>query len=184
MKEKTSREVKIEPCIVIHGGAGTIPQSREMGKINGVKKAAYVGYKELIESDSAIKAVEKAVNVMELDEYFNAGYGSVLTLEGNVECDASIMCGRTLNFGAISLVQDILYPISLAKIVMQKSRHKFLSEEGAVKFARQNGIRVLYPSGQLKTDFISNFMENFVNDHHKKNNNLKENEKLYEAVSC
>jgi L-asparaginase / beta-aspartyl-peptidase len=47
-----------------------------------VKKATYVGYKELIETESALKAVEKAVNVMELDEYFNAGYGSVLTSEG------------------------------------------------------------------------------------------------------
>lgn len=182
MKEKTSREIKIEPCIVIHGGAGTIPQSRELGKINGVKKAAYAGYRELIESDSAIKAVEKAVNVMELDEYFNAGYGSVLTIEGTVECDASIMCGRSLNFGAISLIKDILYPISLAKIVMQKSRHKFLSEDGAIKFAKQNGMRVLDPPGQLKTDFISNFMENFINDQHKKSEHLKEHEKFFEAV--
>lgn len=53
-----------------------------MGKINGVKKAAYWGYKELIESDSALNAVEKAVNVMELDEFFNAGFGSVLTCNG------------------------------------------------------------------------------------------------------
>lgn len=183
MKEKTSREIKIEPCIVIHGGAGTIPQSREAGKINGVKKAAYVGYKELIESENAIKAVEKAVNVMELDEYFNAGYGSVLTNEGTVECDASIMCGRTLNFGAVSLIKDILYPISLARIVMQKSRHKFLSEDGAIKFARENGIRVLYPPGQLATDFTSNFMENFVNEQHKKSEHLKDHDKVFEAVS-
>lgn len=57
-----------------------------MGKINGVKKAAYEGYKELIEAESALKAVEKAVNVMELDEYFNAGYGSVLTCDGESNC--------------------------------------------------------------------------------------------------
>lgn len=183
MKEKTSREIKVEPCIVIHGGAGTIPQSREQGKINGVKKAAYVGYKELNESDSAIRAVEKAVNVMELDEYFNAGYGSVLTMDGTVECDASIMCGRTLNFGAVSLIKDILYPISLAKIVMQKSRHKFLSEDGAIKFARQNRMRVLDPPGQLKTDFVSNFLDNFVNEQHKKSERLKDHEKYFEAVS-
>lgn len=54
-----------------------------MGKVNGVKKATYVGYKELIESESALSAVEKAVNVMELDEFFNAGYGSVMTCDGN-----------------------------------------------------------------------------------------------------
>lgn len=53
-----------------------------------MKKSARVGYRTLIETESAIQAVEKAVNVMERDEYFNAGYGSVLTSEGNVEMDA------------------------------------------------------------------------------------------------
>jgi L-asparaginase / beta-aspartyl-peptidase len=102
----------MEPVVIVHGGAGTIPASREQGKLNGVKKAARVGYRILTETESAIQAVEKAVNVMERDEYFNAGYGSVLTSEGNVEMDASIMCGRTLNFGCVSLLSDILQPIS------------------------------------------------------------------------
>lgn len=177
MKEKTT----IEPCIIIHGGAGTIPVSREAGKFNGVKRAAKKGYRVLIETESAIKAVEKSVNVMERDEYFNAGYGSVLTSDGNVEMDASIMCGRTLNFGCVSLVTDILYPISLARLVMQKSKHKFLSEEGAKAFARQHGVKILHPSGQLVTDFTSNFMQNFVNEQHLKSEK-KTGEKIFEAV--
>lgn len=181
MKHKAVEEKIIEPCIVIHGGAGTIPQSREEGKIRGVKRAAYVGYRALIESDTAVEAVEKAVNVMELDEYFNAGYGSVLTVEGKVEMDASIMCGRTLNFGAVSIVKDILYPISLARLVMRKSRHKFLSEDGAMHFARQNGMRVLYPPGQLVTDFTSNFMQSFVNEQLTKDRS-KDHEKTFEAI--
>lgn len=73
---------------LLPSGAGTIPASREAGKVKGVKKSARVGYRTLIETESAIQAVEKAVNVMERDEYFNAGYGSVLTSEGNVEMDA------------------------------------------------------------------------------------------------
>lgn len=181
MKEKTTRVKTIEPCVIVHGGAGTIPASREEGKLNGVKKSARVGYRTLIETESAIKAVEKAVNVMERDEYFNAGYGSVLTSEGNVEMDASIMCGRTLNFGCVSLVTDILHPISLARVVMQKSKYKFLSEEGAKKFARQNGIRILHPPGQLVTDFTSNFMQSFVAEQHLKTDKSKE--KVFEAVS-
>lgn len=185
MREKALKasRTKIEPCCIVHGGAGMIPQSREKGKIKGVKKAARVGYKTLIETESAIQAVEKAVNVMELDEYFNAGYGSVLTNEGNVEMDASIMCGRTLNFGCVSLVTDILHPISLARLVMQKSRHKFLSEESAKQFARQNGIRILYPPGQLVTDFTSNFMQIFVNEQHLKAESINNRDKIFEAVS-
>lgn len=179
MKEKASRE-RIEPCVIVHGGAGTIPASREVGKTKGCKKAARVGYRKLMETESAIKAVEAAVNVMELDEYFNAGYGSVLTSDGNVEMDASIMCGRTLNFGCVSLVTDILYPISLARIVMQKSKYKFLSEDGAKNFARQNGVKILHPPGQLVTDFTSNFMQNFVSEQHLRANKKKE---IFEAVS-
>jgi beta-aspartyl-peptidase (threonine type) len=176
MKEKQN----IEPCVVVHGGAGTIPQSREHGKIRGVKRAAYAGYKALIESDSAIEAVEKAVNVMELDEFFNAGYGSVLTVDGQVEMDASIQCGRTLNFGAVSLVKDVLHPISLARLVMQKSRHKFLSEDGAIKFARQNGMRILHPPGQLVTDFTSSVIQTFVAEQLARSQNK---EMKFEAVS-
>lgn len=178
MKETTG---KIEPCLIVHGGAGTIPASREKGKIDGVKRAAMKGYRVLIETESAVEAVEKSVNVMERDEYFNAGYGSVLTSDGSVEMDASIMCGRTLNFGCVSLVTDILYPISLARLVMQKSKHKFLSEEGAKNFARLHGVRVLNPPGQLVTDFTSNFMQNFVNEQHLKSEK-KLGEKIFEAV--
>jgi L-asparaginase / beta-aspartyl-peptidase len=93
------------------------------------------------------------------------------------------MCGRTLNFGAVTIVKDILYPITLARLVMQKSRHKFLGEDGAIKFARQNGMKILHPPGQLVTDFTSNFMEGFINEQHKKGEHLKEIEKVYEAVS-
>lgn len=176
--------MKIEPCVIVHGGAGTIPQSREKGKVRGVKKAARVGYRTLIETESAIEAVEKAVNVMERDEYFNAGYGSVLTNEGHVEMDASIMCGRTMNYGCVSLVTDILHPISLARQVMKTSRHKFLSEAGAKTFARAHGIPILYPSDQLVTDFTSIFMQNFVNEQHLKAVETKKiKEKIYEAVS-
>lgn len=179
MKEKASRERIVEPCVIVHGGAGTIPASREGGKVKGCKKAARVGYKALMETDSAIIAVEKAVNVMELDEYFNAGYGSVLTIDGQVEMDASIMCGRTLNYGCVSLVTDILHPISLAKLVMQKSKYKFLSEDGAKKFARQHGMRILHPPGQLVTDFTSNFMQSFVSEQHLRSDKKKQ---TFEAV--
>lgn len=93
------------------------------------------------------------------------------------------MCGRTLNYGCVSLVTDILYPITLARVVMQKSRHKFLSEEGAKRFARLHGVGILHPPGQLVTDFTSNFMQSFVNDQHLNNEKAKNREKLFEAVS-
>jgi L-asparaginase / beta-aspartyl-peptidase len=174
--------LQIEPCVICHGGAGTIPQSREPGKLRGVRKAANIGYEKLMDTDSPIKAVEAAVRYMEYDEYFNAGYGSVLTTDGTVEMDASIMCGRTLNFGCVSLVKDILHPITLAKLVMQRSRSKFLGEDAAIKFARENGMRILYPPGQLVTDFTSNVIQNFIKDETYKQKNRRKEDLVHEAV--
>ncbi len=68
---------------------------------------------------------------------FNAGKGSVFTSEGKHEMDASIMDGKTLNAGAISLVSGIKNPISLARDVMEKSDHVFLASKGAMQFAEK-----------------------------------------------
>lgn len=63
----------IEPIILVHGGAGDIPQCRVPAKIDGVKQAVRAGYKILLTGGSALDAVEAAVRVMEDDEAFNAG---------------------------------------------------------------------------------------------------------------
>ncbi len=52
--------------------------------------------------------------------------------------DASIMDGKSLNAGACALVQNVKNPISLARLIMEKSDHVFLASTGAEKFARKN----------------------------------------------
>lgn len=63
----------MEPIIIVHGGAGDIPQSRVQGKLDGVRLAVREGYQLLRDSGNALDAVEAAVKSMELDENFNAG---------------------------------------------------------------------------------------------------------------
>lgn len=63
----------MEPIIIVHGGAGDIPQSRVQGKLDGVRVAVRDGYQRLRNGGSALDAVEAAVISMELDENFNAG---------------------------------------------------------------------------------------------------------------
>ncbi|XP_045771982.1 probable isoaspartyl peptidase/L-asparaginase CG7860 isoform X4 [Maniola jurtina] len=125
----------MEPIILIHGGAGDISDSRVKGKFDGVKIAVVAGHKILEQGGSALDAVEAAVVSMENDENFNAGYGSVLNLRGEVAMEASIMRGEDLNVGAVTLVKDFSHPISIAHKVLTDSPHSFLGGEGAKLFA-------------------------------------------------
>lgn len=75
----SQEKLSIEPIVLVHGGAGDIPNSRDHGKLVGCKLATKLGYETLQKTGSVVDAVEEAVRSMELDEYFNAGIDSVLS---------------------------------------------------------------------------------------------------------
>lgn len=97
-------------------------------------------------------AVEAAVKSMELDSNFNAGFGSVLTRDGEVQMDACIMNGQTMEVGAVTGVKDIFHPITLARRVMEKTNFNFLGSAGAMELASEEGFKFLKP-GTLVTNF-------------------------------
>lgn len=69
----------IDPVILVHGGAGDIPEWRVPLKLHGVRKAARAGYISLSKVEcSALDAVEAAVKVIEDDEAFNAGKNAAM----------------------------------------------------------------------------------------------------------
>ncbi|XP_050684467.1 isoaspartyl peptidase/L-asparaginase [Leptidea sinapis] len=140
---------KMQPIIIVHGGAGDIPESRINGKLEGVKEAVRVGYKILSSGGSALDSVEAAVVSMENDEYFNAGYGSVLNVRGEVEMEASIMCGKNLDVGAVTLIRDFKHPISIAHKVLTDSPHSLLGGEGAKIFALDKGFETVPPESLI-----------------------------------
>ena len=121
--------------IIVHAGAWNIPKELEKPSLEGIERAAKLGIDSLLKDNSALEAVEIAVKCMEDNPTFDAGTGSVLNAEGEVEMDAAIMDGRTLNAGAVAAVRNIKNPISLARKVMENSNHLFLVGEGANKFA-------------------------------------------------
>ena len=136
--------------IAIHGGAGTLVKGLMTLELEAEYKAALktardIGYKILEQGGTALDAVESAVNSLEDTPLFNAGKGAVFTYEGTHEMDASIMDGKTLDAGAVSLVTGIKNPVSLARDVMEKSYHVFLAGEGAMKFAKSNGYDIETP---------------------------------------
>lgn len=142
----------MNPVVVVHGGgASCIPKDRKERVLQGIIKAATVGHNILKEGGSALDAVEGAVIVLENDPEFNAGCGSVLNTNGDVEMDASIMDGKDLSTGAVSAVRCIANPIKLARLVMEKTPHCFLTSEGAARFAAEMGIPEI-PVEQLITE--------------------------------
>lgn len=125
-----------KPVIVVHGGAGTWQPERSQPGLEGVKRAAETGFDIMKNGGSALDGVLEAVVVMEDDGAFNAGYGSTLNIEKQVEMEASIMDGKTLQAGAAGLLKDIRNPVRLARIVMEKTDHVLVVGEGAEKLAR------------------------------------------------
>jgi beta-aspartyl-peptidase (threonine type) len=134
--------------LVLHGGAGTIERSkmtpeREREYSAGLERALTAGYEILKRGGSSLDATEAAVRVLEDDQHFNAGKGSVFTSAGTNEMDAAIMDGKTLAAGAVASLKHIKNPISLARLVMEKSGHVMMDSEGAELFAKENGIELV-----------------------------------------
>src|SRR5213595_36666 len=131
--------------LVIHGGAGSMRPHRlsedvEQCARTGLEQALAAGGAILERRESAVDAVEAAVRVLEEDICFNAGRGSVLAAEGCVELDAAIMDGRTRQAGAVAGLRTTRAPISLARLLMERGPHVFLSGRGADEFARRAGL--------------------------------------------
>lgn len=142
---------KVNPVLVIHGGAGTILKSqltpeKEAAYKAGLTMALQKGYDTLQKGGSALDAVEVAVRILEDNPLFNAGKGAVFTHEGKNELDAAIMNGKTLAAGSVAGVTSIKNPISAARAVMEKSPHVMMTGKGAEAFAKQSGLEIVHPS--------------------------------------
>lgn len=131
--------------IAIHGGAGTILRSsmtpeKEKLYTDALRTALQSGFVVLEKGGSALDAVETAVRSLEDCPLFNAGKGAVFNNAGTHEMDASIMSGKDLSAGAVSLIKRVKNPISLARSVMERSEHVFLCGDGAEEFAKQMNL--------------------------------------------
>lgn len=126
--------------ILVHGGAGDVPEERRKLHALGCEKAATAGAEVLANSGSALDAVQRAVEVLEDDPLFNAGTGACLTADGLIELDASIMSGIDLSAGAVCALPPFKHPIAIARRVMTHTQHVLLASEGAARFAIEQGF--------------------------------------------
>lgn len=132
--------MKIEPVLLIHGGAWAMPDDAVAAHEAGIANALAAGYALLEQGATAVDAVEASVAVMEDDETFDAGRGSFLTQDGRVQMDALLMNGENLRTGGVACVERLRNPIRAARLVLDKSPHVYFVGTGAERFARQHGM--------------------------------------------
>ncbi len=155
----------ITPALVAHGGAGAIPRAgatdqaeRKRAMLEAVRRGADI----LRDGGSALDAVAATIIALEDHPLFNAGTGSLLTNDGTVEMDASVMvagdatepgqdapaamragigsgAGR-ISAGAVAAVGRVRNPILLARAVMENTRHVLMVAQGAERLARRAGV--------------------------------------------
>ena len=137
--------------IIVHGGVGAVPPTSKRLSSPGVREAVLAGSDVPAGSGSSMDAVETAMKVLEDNPLFNAGTGSVLTFDGEVEMDAAVAHGPALGFGAIAGIRNIEHPISLAHMVMDKTDHVLLQDTGAQEFACRWASRLTIPLSRKGT---------------------------------
>ncbi|MCJ1343143.1 hypothetical protein MMC31_001334 [Peltigera leucophlebia] len=145
--------VKAEPlfAIFVHAGAGEVCQRNERKHLQACEDAAQHAMDVLRTGGNAVAAVEAAIRSLEDNEITNAGYGSNLSLGGDVECDATVVdhYGRS---GAVGAVGQICNPIKLARLVLEQSKEpmpldlvppNLLVGQGAIEYAFQRKMPVV-----------------------------------------
>jgi L-asparaginase / beta-aspartyl-peptidase len=141
--------------LMIHGGAGALEdlkyEATEVEFKQSITAILERGRDRLERGDSALNVVEYCVTLLEDDRLYNAGCGSVLNADGQVEMDAALMNGRDLRAGAVACVKNIKNPISLARRVLDRGEHVLLASDGALEFAKFCQVE-LYPDEYFITE--------------------------------
>ena len=134
--------------LIAHGGAGDyrkLSAEQMASKTAAMTAAVEAGYEILARGGTSLDAVETTIRSLENSGDFDAGRGAYYTRDGVPELDAAIMDGQTLNAGAVAAVKRIANPISLARLVMEKTPHVLLVGDGAEEFAKSQGVALVSP---------------------------------------
>ena len=99
-----------------------------------------LAWKVLDNGGKAMDAAEAGARHAESDpENSSVGFGGLPDEKGNVTLDACVM-DSTGNAGSVAFLQNIKHPVSVARKVMEDTKHVMLVGEGARQFAVSNGF--------------------------------------------
>ncbi|MBX7193662.1 MAG: isoaspartyl peptidase/L-asparaginase [Sandaracinaceae bacterium] len=139
----------IVPVVLVHGGAGDVPEAKRASHAEGCRLAAIAGLARLLEAGSALEAVVRAVEVLEDDPRYNAGTGACLDEHGALALDAAVMEGTELRAGAVCSMPPFRNPIDVARAVLEDGRHVLYAGEGAARFAKDRGFVPADPASMI-----------------------------------
>jgi N4-(beta-N-acetylglucosaminyl)-L-asparaginase len=118
-------------------------------------------YDVLIKNGNSLDAVENGVKVSEDDpDVLSVGYGGLPDADGRVTLDAAIMDWKA-RVGSVICVENIKNPISLARLILEKTEHMVLAGDGAYDFAIKNGFK---PESLLTENSLKRYNEWKVSD--------------------
>jgi L-asparaginase / beta-aspartyl-peptidase len=140
--------------LIVHGGAGGARYPKGDRRFRELLEAVEVGM-AAIRRGSGVDGVLAAVEYMEESGAFNCGRGACLTAGGTVELDAAVMTGAGLAGAGVGVVTCTHHPVSLARWVMENTKHVLIAGGSTVDYARLAGIRVeeLRPSEAAKAKY-------------------------------
>jgi isoaspartyl peptidase/L-asparaginase-like protein (Ntn-hydrolase superfamily) len=103
-------------------------------------QANAIAWKNLAAGGRSVDAVEQGIRHIESDsDNSSVGIGGLPDRDGKVTLDACIM-DENGNAGSVTFLQHISHPISVARLVMERTPHVMLSGDGALQFALENGF--------------------------------------------
>ena len=131
--------------LAIHGGAGGDgvwkgPTDLDPQRIECMENVLTTVGSMLDDGIDALEAVTIAVEMLEDEQLFNAGIGSVIAADGSVTMDASIMRGCDGAAGSVVNVTNLRHPIRAAKKVLEKGWPVMLNSKAAEDFAHEQGV--------------------------------------------
>ena len=139
--------------IALHAGAGYHNPAHHVDLQELFHAACQLA---LTQAGSAEEAVYLAIQLLEASPLTNAGRGSVLTEDGRVECEASMMLGNGA-YSGVAAVCGVEHPIQLAyQLVKERNEYGLIKElgrvrpillvgEGAWKYAEEKGFARVGP---------------------------------------
>ena len=160
-----SRKDQVPGFVIVHLGAGYHSKLKMAQYKSLCKEACRAASRLIKEGHAASYIANEVVSILEQSDLTNAGFGSNLTENGLIQCDAGLMESSTGNFAAVACIEGVRNPIRVAyELLMDQSKSQngleppmMLAGQGAHIFALEKGIQVLDDKELVSRDAFETF---------------------------